>query len=68
MNQRDPGCLSGLLKLALLTWVFDWLEDNFGFGRGCSASGCGCGFIFLCLFIIFACSILFGTDWTALRF
>ncbi|NUQ36709.1 MAG: hypothetical protein HUU23_02715 [Caldilineales bacterium] len=68
MDDRDAGCLSGILKLAFLTWIFDWLQDNFGFGKGCSISGCGCGFIFLCLFLIFACSILFGTDWTAIRF
>lgn len=60
MDQR-PGCLGGLLRLFLLTWLFDWLQDNFGFGRGCS--GCGCGFILLIIFLIIACSILGGTDW-----
>jgi hypothetical protein len=65
MNDR-PGCLSGLLKLFFLNWLFDWLQDNFGFGRGCSCSGCGCGFILLILFIIFSCSIITGTDWTSL--
>lgn len=60
MNDR-PGCLSGILKLLLLNWVFDWLQENFGFGRGCS--GVGCGLIFLILFAVFACSILTGTNW-----
>ena len=61
-----PGCLSGLLKLLLLGWLFDWLQDNFGFGRGCS--GCGCGVILLLIFAAIACSIFFGTDWLQLGF
>ena len=48
MNDR-PGCLSGLLKLAFLNWLFDWLQDRFGFGRGVSCTGCGCGLILLLL-------------------
>ena len=60
MDER-PGCLGGILRLVLLTWLFDWLQDNFGFGRGCS--GCGCGLILLILFIAIACSIIFGVDW-----
>lgn len=60
MEER-PGCLSGILKLVLLGWLFDWLQDNFGFGRGCLGSGCGVILFFL--FIIFACSIVFGTNW-----
>ncbi len=65
MNDR-PGCLSGLLKLLVLNWLFDWLQDNFGFGRGCS--GCGCGVILLILFVLFSCSIITGTDWLQLGF
>ena len=65
MDDR-PGCLSGLLKLALLGWLFDWLQDNFGFGRGLSCTGCGCGLILLIIFIGLACSVLFGTNWTDL--
>jgi hypothetical protein len=33
-----PGCLSGLLKLAFLNWIFDWLQERFGFGRGLSCT------------------------------
>jgi hypothetical protein len=61
-----PGCLSGLLKLLLLGWLFDWLQDRFGFGRGCS--GCGCGVILLLLFAALACAIFSGTDWFQLSF
>jgi len=62
MDDR-PGCLSGLLKLILLDWLFDWLQGRFGFGKGASCSGCGCGVILLILFIVFACSIVSGTNW-----
>lgn len=61
-----PGCLSGILKLLALGWLFDWLQDNFGFGRGCSCTGIGCGFIILFIFLALACSVLTGTDWTNL--
>lgn len=63
-----PGCLSGLLKFALLGWLFDWLQDNFGFGRGCSCTGCGCGVILLVIFGLIFLSILTGTDWFRLGF
>ena len=62
MNNR-PGCLVGILKLLALGWLFDWLQDNFGFGRGCSCSGIGCGIILLLIFLALVCSTLFGTNW-----
>jgi hypothetical protein len=62
MNER-PGCLVGILQLLALTWLFDWLQDNFGFGKGCSCTGCGCGIILLVIFLTLACSIIFGTSW-----
>lgn len=61
MNDR-PGCLSGLLKLFFLNWLFDWLQENFGFGQG-GVCGCGCGFVLLLVFGVLACSILTGTNW-----
>ena len=67
MNSR-PGCLSGLLKLVLLGWLFDWLQDRFGFSRGCSCTGIGCGIILLIIFVIIACSILSGTNWLSFSF
>ena len=66
--RRRQGCLAGLLELALLSAVFDWLEDNFGFGRGCSCSGLGCGVIILVLFMVMACGIISGTNWFRLGF
>ncbi len=67
MNSR-PGCFSGLLKLILLDWLFDWLQHRFGFGRGCSCTGIGYGLILLVLFLAIACSILTGTNWTSFHF
>ena len=63
-----PGCLSGLFKIFLLDWLFDWLQGRFGFGRGCSCSGCGCGVILFIIFVGLMCSILTRTDWTQIRF
>jgi hypothetical protein len=61
---RDrQGCLAGLLELFLLDRLFNWLQRRFGFGRGCSCGGLGCGVILLVLFLIFACSIVGGTNW-----
>ena len=60
------GCLAGLLELEFLSWLFDWLQDHFGFGKGCSCSGCGCGVILLLMFLLFACSIMGNTDWLRL--
>jgi hypothetical protein len=68
MNRKQPGCFSGLLQLAFLNFIFDFLQRRFGFGRGASCSGIGCGLVMMVLCIIFACSILAGTDWGALRF
>lgn len=67
MEQR-PGCLSGFLKLAMLGWLFDWLQNKFGFGKGCSCTGIGCGFILLIIFIAAACSIATGTNWLQFKF
>jgi hypothetical protein len=67
MDDR-PGCLSGFLKLAFLTWIFDWLQDRFGFGKGASCTGCGCGVILLILFLVLACGVLTGTDWFSFSF
>ena len=65
-NRR--GCLTGLLELTSLSWLFDWLQDKFGFGKGCSCSGCGCGIILLLLFLMLTCSVLGGTDWGRIGF
>jgi hypothetical protein len=67
MNDRS-GCLSGVVKLIMLGWLFDWLQDRFGFGKGCSCSGIGCGCILFIIFVGVACSVLTGTNWLHLGF
>ncbi|MBN1259665.1 MAG: hypothetical protein JXB35_03205 [Anaerolineae bacterium] len=64
--ERRQGCLVGLLKLAFLDAVFDWLQDRFGFGRGLSCTGVGCGVILAILFVILVCSTCANTDWLRL--
>lgn len=65
MRDRN-GCIVGILQLLALTWLFDWLQDTFGFGKGCSCTGCGCGILLLIIFLTLACSIIFGTNWMKL--
>ncbi|MBN1922569.1 MAG: hypothetical protein JW892_15075 [Anaerolineae bacterium] len=65
MEER-PGCLVGLLKLAFLNAIFDWLQERFGFGRGLSCSGIGCGVILMIIFVVLACSTCSSTDWFSL--
>ena len=62
MNNRS-GCLGGLFKLFALNWIFDFLQERFGFGRGLSCSGIGCGLILMVIFIVLACGIIGNTDW-----
>ncbi len=64
MDNRG-GCLSGILKLLLLDWLFDWGQRRFGFGRG-GCSGCGCGILMLIAFLVFACMIATNTNWLKL--
>lgn len=67
MDDRKPGCLSGLLKLFLLDKLFDWLQRKFGYKSG-SCIGCGCGLVLLLIFLGLVISIIFGTDWLRLSF
>lgn len=67
MDNRRPGCLSGLFKLFLLDKVYDWMQKRFGYKSG-SCLGCGCGTIMLIVFIMMVISIIFGTDWFRFSF
>jgi len=65
MNDNRPGCLGGLLRLAVLKWLFGFLQDRFGYGKeDKSCSSIGCGTLLLILFILMVCYVLFNTDWT----
>jgi hypothetical protein len=61
-----PGCLAGLFQLLIISALFDWMQENFGFGRGCSCISVGCGFILLSLFACMICGVLTNTDWFSL--
>ncbi len=60
MDDRD-GCLTQILELVGLVFVFEWLERRFGFGRGCSCGGCGCGLLILVLMLIALVAVLTGS-------
>jgi hypothetical protein len=63
MDRRQPGCLSGLLKLGILNVIYNFFQRRVGYGRRGSCAGLGCGTILFVLFIIIACYILFTTNW-----
>ncbi len=65
---RRPGCLGGLLRLAFIAAIFDWLQDRFGFGRGMSCGSIGCGLILLVIFVLLVCGTCTSTDWLRLSF
>jgi hypothetical protein len=66
MIEAASGLIGGLLTLLALDWVFDWLQERFGFGRGRTCAGCGCGLLLLLLFAAIACVVVTRTDWTRL--
>ena len=65
---QRPGCLGALFRLIILTALFDWMQEHFGFGRGCSCAGVGCGLILLFVFICAVCSAVMNTDWFSFSF
>ncbi len=67
MDNRRPGCLSGLFQLFLLDKVYDWMQRHFGYRSG-SCMGCGCGTILFILFVMILFSIIFKTNWFRFSF
>ncbi len=63
--QKKQGCLAGIGEIFLLRWLFDWLQQKFGYRSG-TCMGCGCGVILAIFFVIILFSIVFGTDWLRL--
>jgi len=52
---NDNGCFSVILKIFLLTWLFDWLNDSCGEDGCCGCLGgcCGCWlFLLVALFAV----------------
>ena len=66
MWEAISGFIGGLLTLLALDWVFDWLQERYGFGRGRTCAGCLVGVVLLLIFAALACAIITRTDWTRL--
>ena len=62
---RNQGCLAGLGELALVGWIFRWLQRTIGYRSG-SCLGCGCRTILFLIMVWIVLSIIFGTDWLRL--
>lgn len=71
MNQRNnnnnPGCLTGLLELFLVSKVYNWGQENFGAKRG-GCCGCAIGVILFVIMIMVVLRIVFNVDWTSISF
>ena len=71
MNRRDynqnPGCLSGILQLFLLSKIYNWGQEKFGAKRG-GCCGCLIGTVMFVIFIMLVLKIVFNVDWTSFRF
>jgi hypothetical protein len=61
MNDR-PGCLGGLLRIAIIGAVYTWLQENLGFHKG-GCGGVGCGVILVILLLVLVCGTCTGTNW-----
>jgi len=66
-NNDNPGCLSGILQLFLLSKIYSWGQKHFGSERG-GCCGCLIGIVFFFIFIGLVLKIFFNVDWTSFRF
>ena len=66
MLEALSGFIGGLITLLALDWLFDWLQERFGFGRRRSCAGCLVGLVLLLVFAALACAVITYTDWTRL--
>ena len=66
-NNDNPGCLSGILQIFLLSKVYNWGQEKFGAKRG-GCCGCLIGTIMFVIFIILILQIVFNVDWLNFSF
>lgn len=66
-NNDNPGCLSGILQLFLLSKIYNWGQETFGAKRG-GCCGCAIGLVLFIIFIIAALKIIFNVDWLNFSF
>lgn len=67
MWEAVSGFIGGLITLLALDWVFDWLQERFGFGRSRTCAGCVVGVVLLLVFAALACAVVQWVDWGRLR-
>ena len=61
MNDDRQGCLGFLLKTFLLSKIYNWLQETFGYKSG-NCCGCGCGLIILVVCGMIFLKLFFGTE------
>lgn len=61
-NNDNPGCLTGILQLFLLSKIYSWGQKKFGSERG-GCCGCLIGIVFFLIFIALAFGIISNTNW-----
>ncbi|MBQ6519367.1 MAG: hypothetical protein IJI14_11650 [Anaerolineaceae bacterium] len=68
-NRRNdnPGCLSGILQLFLISKVYNWLQETFGAKKG-GCCGCVIGVVLFFIMIAVVLRVVFNVDWTSLSF
>lgn len=66
-RNENPGCLSGILQLFLLSNIYQWSQEKFGSKRG-GCCGCVFGLILFIVFILLVLKIVFNVDWLSFSF
>ena len=66
-NNNNPGCLSGLLQLFLVSKIYNWGQEKFGAKRG-GCCGCLVGVILFVIMVMVVLKIVFNVDWTSFSF
>lgn len=64
---NNPGCLSGLLQLFLVSKIYNWSQEKFGAKRG-GCCGCLVGVILFVIMVMVVLKIVFNVDWTSFSF
>ena len=70
MNQNknnNPGCLSGILQLFLVSQIYNWCQETFGAKKG-GCCGCLIGAVLFVIMILVVLKIVFNVDWTSISF
>ncbi|MBR6090288.1 MAG: hypothetical protein IKP86_10170 [Anaerolineaceae bacterium] len=66
-RNNNPGCLSGLLQLFLVSKIYNWSQEKFGAKRG-GCCGCLIGVILFLIMVGVVLKIFFNVDWTSFSF